>query len=281
VENPPLCSNTSYLSNRSEAFATSTYFACMRPGLALQEIPDNPTRNASAAVTKMAPALPRPSLPAKQMTSLPESQPSMGYMTTRGYSDSAVPGCRATAVKERGDYGHLGLSQTGLVEVVSESGLTLTQSIHVKSRPNFQLPCFRTLGISSRFPHALLTPPDEAIVEFKPAIPPGLIPRSSSYPPINIPKTPSPECNDLAAILGRDPSANAASSTAPPAIVATETLDTVEEEGAGPMSSSSEDEDVGPARGGWIVDAVEVAGKLNLCLENTTNPYANITSCKH
>lgn len=253
----------------------------MKTGLALQDIPDDPTSNAPAAVTKMAPALPRPSLPAKTMTSLPESQPSVGYIPTRGYSDSAVPGCRATAVKERGNCSHLGTSQTGLVEDVSESGLTLTQSIHVKPRPNFQLPCFGTLGISSRFQHALLTPPDEAIVEFQPAIPPALIPRSSSYPPTNIPKSPSPEYSDLAAILGRDPSVNVASSAAHPAIIATEALDTVEEEGTGPMSSSSEDEDVGPARGGWIVDAVEVAGKLNLCMENLTNSYANTTSCKH
>lgn len=60
-----------------------------------------------------------------------------------------------------------------------------------------------------------------------------------------------------------------ASSSTQPAKAATEALDTVEEEGTGPMGSSSEDGDVDPARAGWIVDAVEAAGKLNVLTGNT------------
>lgn len=51
-------------------------------------------------------------------------------------------------------------------------------------------------------------------------------------------------------------------------MAAIEALDTVEEEGTGPMNSSSETGEVDPARAGWIVDAVEAAGKLNLCSKN-------------
>ncbi len=242
----------------------------MRVEAGLQDNPNSPTSNAPATVTRPAPALPRPLLiPAKTMATSVEVNSPKGCLATRGYSDSAVPSCRTTAVQESKNQGPTAQSPAGLIKDVNELGLQWTQPIHGKPRPNFQLPCFKTLGISSRLPDALLTPPDEAIVGSKPAIPPGLSARSSSFPPANMPKTPSPDRSDLATILGREPATNEASGSAQPAKVATEALDTVEEEGTGPTSSSSEDEGLDPAHKGWIVDAVEAAGKLNLYSEST------------
>lgn len=96
------------------------------------------------------------------------------------------------------------------------------QTLHVKAlkaRRLLQLPCFKTLGISSRSPAALLTPPDESVIDLNAPQPPGLIPRSSSQPPPNMPKTPSPERSDFPAMLGSDPSNTQASGTSQPDMV--------------------------------------------------------------
>jgi len=234
----------------------------MRTNPGLQDI--SATSNDPATVTKLAPALPRPLRPAQNMATSFDVNPTKEYLTTRGYSDSAVPHCRATVAKEYENHRPTGPLPADLVDHVDERGIKSTQSVHLKSRPQFQLPCFKTLGIASRLPYALLTPPDDTILDLKAAVPPNPTSRSSSYPPANMPKTPSPERTDLTAILTNDLSITEASGSAQPSMAATEPQDIVDEEATGPMSSSSEDEDVDHAYAGWIEDAVDTAGKLTL-----------------
>ena len=130
------------------------------------------------------------------------------------------------------------------------------------ARENLQLPCFQALGIASRPPAALLTPPDETTFDLKPILPPSLTSRSSSYPPPNMPKTPSPERSDFAAILDNDLSNTVAPDATQPDIAPINPQETTEEQGTGPTSSSSEDEDVDPAHAAWIVHAIDAVGML-------------------
>lgn len=215
--------------------------------------------NVPPTVTTLAPALPQPSLPAQAVDPSMEVTPEKGYLTNRGYSDSAVPGCRATVANGNDSHNVDSPSQNGMADPVIANGIwSTTQAVHVKSRPQFQLPCFKSLGISSRLPDAPLTPPDESVVDLITTAP-SFISRSSSYPPANMPKTPSPERSDIAAILG-NLSITEGSSSTQPTVAATAPQDSIEQEGTGPTSSSSEDEELDPAHAGWIVDAVEAAG---------------------
>lgn len=214
-------------------------------------------------ITMSASVLPQPVISSQEMASLIEHSPSKDLVNLRGYSDSAITSCRMIMSKERQFTDSNGCLYHAVADSSPQPRCKPQQPIQVKARGTLQLPSFKTLGISSRIPDALLTPPDESIIDLKPDTTPSLFFRSSSYPPTNMPKTPSPECSDFTSLLSNNLSTAEASSASQPSMASIEPQATKEKQGTGPSSSSSEDEDVDAARTGWLVDAVETAGMVN------------------
>ena len=154
--------------------------------------PLNFVGNVSAnSVTTQALALPKPSMPTQDVEVSLEHPIPKGPLSSRGYSDSAVPSCRLSGAK---------VKQIGKEKNLTSNSQSMNEStplpLNVNARENLRLPCFKSLGISSRLPDALLTPPDEGVLELT-QLPSNPINRSASFPP-NMPKTPSPD-RDLSA----------------------------------------------------------------------------------
>ena len=263
----------------------------------------------------------RPLMPCQNIEPFSEPIPLKEYPTNRGYSDSEIPSCRATRAKKHDIYHLNGLSHNNLAAPVSndlgapvlDADAKQTEPQHVKTRGNLQLPSFKTLGISSRLPAALLTPPDESILDLRPVSPPNLISRSSSQPPPNMLKTPSPDRGDFLLLPGTGvpstqnlgfekmslapiepneksatvPSSNLSNTEAPSspqaAVAMVEPQETSQEpsqeQAAVPTSSSNGEEAFEPAHDIWTVDAINAAGMLDLSW--TVLYDANDHSCKH
>lgn len=248
--------------NQIAKLAAGYQSACMVNNTDLQNCLESVSRNAPTTVTKLASALPRPLMLAQKMVDSNEATSVNGPLATiRSHSDPAIQSCRTTVAHDfvgPESKESIEAEPTNIIEDLDPDHI---QATHVKPRPHFQLPSFKQLGIFSRVPDALLTPPDETSIELKPDMPLNLIPRSSSYPPANLPKTPSPDRSDFNTILGSKNSMAKASESGAPAVTITATHETIQEEGSGPTSSSSEGGDRDHAHAGWMVDAVEAAGK--------------------
>ena len=225
-------------------------------------------------MTMQASARPQPFIPDQDNVacSRREAVPK-DCINIRGYSDSLIPSFRSSGVKDEEIYDLAVPLQTDLVA----AGLQPEHipPLNMKARHNLQLPSFKTLGIASRLPDALLTPPDEATIDFERPLLPNSISRSSSYPPSNMPKTPSPDRNHDAVILGNKISATEASGSTRAAMPATEKEGKGKEKGkekeeegacAGAMSSSSDEDDTLPDRAGWLADAVNAVSTFNAFL---------------
>ena len=142
------------------------------------------------------------STPSRDANSCRGDRSSRVCPTVRGYSDSALPAFRAS----NGPVGN------GCAHDASTTASVPPPSSKIKARQHLQLPCFRALGISSRPSDALLTPPEEEIIGFQLNSPQNAIIRSSSYPSITMPKTPSPEQTDFTTVQRTDPSITESSS---------------------------------------------------------------------
>lgn len=221
-------------------------------------------------MTTEALARPQPLLPDHDVASSIEGMPSKACLNSRGYSDSQVPSCRASGEKQY----HIGdFAPPILNDLVA--GPTQTTNMHslptlVKCRQHLQLPSFRSLGISSRIPDALLTPPDETTIHDWMTTPtPTSFPsasRRSSYPAINMPKTPSPDRSDYTSMLGHVATASEAPTTtasnhANPAVSEAQAGDA--EHGTDPTRSDSESSDAVPGRFDWLKDATDALGELH------------------
>ncbi|KAL6715309.1 hypothetical protein ACLMJK_007574 [Lecanora helva] len=151
-----------------------------------------------------------------------ENPQSKECSTIRGYSDSQVPTSRASKEKEQTFYSfNVGLnagsagSHNDPTISGRQSGPQSIAPLRVKVRENLKLPCFQKLGISSRVPDPLFTPPDEAPDPLA-TLPPTSIPRSSSYPQSNMPNTPSPDRSEVRESLTEVPPGSQASATESP-----------------------------------------------------------------
>ena len=185
-----------------------------------------------------------------------------GGLNSRGYSDSVVPCFRSSHSEGQKFRDEAVALQKDLAGAAVDQPGDIPQ-LNMKARQNLQLPSFNFLGIASRLPDALLTPPDEATIDFQGHAQPNLISRSSSYPSSNIPKTPSPERPDFTVTPSNNMSTTEASGSTERAAPATESESKEkeqEEDGEGTMSSSSEEEDTLPDQAGWLVDAANVVG---------------------
>ena len=244
-----------------------------------------PQKNDSHSVTKMALARPQPSMPAQDEVPSMEHPPLRDYVATRGHSDSAVLTRRSARIIEHELSKSHAPSQKDWVvpsslpedpngilsatlgaerspEDLSVLGAEHSIPFHIKARENLHLPCFKTLGISSRIPNALLTPPDESLLNLELSVPPYLIPRSLSYPPSHLPKTPSQEYTENMAIPGNGLSTTMATTSEQPQSGSIESKETGENRDNESASPISEDEDLGLAPAAWFVDAINAAGKL-------------------
>lgn len=218
--------------------------------------------NATAKMTMQASVRPQPPMPDQEnvASSIGEAPPK-GGLAVRGYSDSLVPSCLASQEKKSELEDPMGLANNDRSTAgnMQETGLLSPQ---VKPRFHLHLPSFKSLGIASRLPDTLLTPPDESTTESGKPAPLSYFNRSSSFPP-SMPKTPSPDINDLAPnIINMLTLAGTANMTQA-AISAAETgVIEHEQEGTGPLSSSSE-EDPLPDHDhpGWLMEALEAVGK--------------------
>ena len=212
-----------------------------------------------------ASARPQPFKPAQHVSSSIEEAFSEGCLTTRGYSDSAVPSCR-TSIDPKQETPGLSTLPPDDVALSGQQRAKLTAlPQHMKSsRRKLQLPSFQSLGISSLLPDALLTPPDEStIVDFAPSLSTSqpAIPRSSSFPQSHLPKTPSPDLTELASAQRDMLSTSQPSNSAQP--IASDPAPAEEEhQQGGSESTDSEESDVGPDRDTWLIDAVDAVGKL-------------------
>ena len=185
-------------------------------------------------------------------------------MSSRGCSDSAISCHLSTMGEICGVHESSACLPDVAVTRTAQPRWKLQQRpIQVKAKGNLHLPCFKTLGISSRLPNALLTPPDESIIGFQPDTAPNLIPRSLSYPPANMPKTPSPDRSDFATALNTEFAASQASSSTLPSVAPMEPQVSIENQGTVAPNLSGDDENVDTTRTGWLVDATEAASMPN------------------
>ena len=193
----------------------------------------------------------------------------------RGYSDSELPSCRASVEKKY----HICDFAVPVPNDLSVAALQTTDMDSLpppaKGRQNLQLPSFKSLGISSRVPDALLTPPDEAIIhDYMKTPPPTSFPsacRRSSFPAINMPKTPSPDHSDFASSFGSIATASEASATdasSHPTVAIAESSAGYVEHGIDPSRSDSEGSDTVPGQFDWLKEALDALGEL---YKTTTN----------
>ena len=217
-----------------------------------------------------------------------EGIPSKSCLSSRGYSDSELPSCRASEEKQH----HICDLAAPILNDLTAAAMQTT-NMHslpplAKCRQHLQLPSFRSLGISSRVPDALLTPPDETVIQDCMATPtPTSFPsawRRSSYPAINMPKTPSPDHSDFTSLLGHLTTASEAPTTAasnPPALAASEAQAGNAEHRSDPTSSDSEDSDTVPGQFNWLKEAIEVLGELHEIVAKYWLIFTDHRSCKH
>jgi len=228
---------------------------------------DNPLNhssdNATNKMTTEASVWPQPLMPNRENVASSIGETSLkGCRSTRGYSDSLVPNCLASKENklESDNFAGLAINDRASSSTNHETGLLLP--LHMKARQNLQLPSFKSLGIASRLPDALLTPPDESIFELGKPATLSHFSRSSSFPP-SMPKTPSPDLTDFASEVGYTLTTSRAPSSTQPTMPTTEPEGNADEEdGTGPISSSSEDEEYLPEPPGWLTEAVEPVGKF-------------------
>lgn len=223
-------------------------------------------------MTTKAPARPQPFLPDQDVASSIDDIPPKTCLNSRGYSDSEVPSCRASEEKQY----NISDFAPPVLNDLAAAGIQTTD-MHslpplVKGRQHLQLPSFRSLGISSRIPDALLTPPDETTIhDYMTPPPPTSLPlasRRSSFPAINMPKTPSPDRSDFTSMLGHVATASetpTAASNHPILAVSTAQADDAER-GTDPMESDSESSDAVPGRFDWLKHATDVLGEHHDCI---------------
>ena len=221
-------------------------------------------------MTTKASARPQPFLPDQDVASSIDGMPSKACLNSRGYSDSEVPSCIASEEKQY----HIGDFTAPVLNDLAATAIQTTD-MHslpplVKCRQHLQLPSFRALGISSRIPDALLTPPDETTIHDWMTTPtPTSFPsasRRSSYPAINMPKTPSPDRSDFTSMLGHVATASEdpnAAASGPPNLAVSGAQAGDAEHGTDPMRSDSESSDAVPGQFDWLKDATDVLGELH------------------
>ena len=218
--------------------------------------------NAKENINKEVSFRPQPLMPDKGKAAISVGIiPSKINLTTRGFSDSVLPGCIASKGMTLNNET---FSRLALQDKPPACGIEMTDQTmppRMTSRQNLHLPCFNSLGIASRLPDALLTPPEDNALAFeKPALP-SYFARSSSFPPL-MPKTPSPDIIDFASKLEKRISLTGAPDMTRPVIPAAEAEGEARQyEGSGSMRPSSEGEDLVPGHPTWLVEAVQAVGK--------------------
>ena len=222
-------------------------------------------------MTTKAWARSQPLVPHQHVDSSIEEMPLKSSLTSRGYSDSEIPSCKASGEKKY-HICHLAAPvRNDLVAALDQSTNMNSVPPLVKYRQqHLQLPSFTSLGISSRVPDALLTPPDETIIlDMMTTPPPTSFPsasRRSSYPALNMPKTPSPDRPDFTSVLGHVATASEASATdasnrASRAVSGAQTGNA--EHGTDPSESDSEGSDALSGQFDWLKEAIDALGKLH------------------
>ena len=219
-------------------------------------------------MTTKASARPQPFLPDQDVASSIDGLPPKACLNSRGYSDSEVPSCRASEEKQYhiSDFATPGLNDLAAAAIQTTDMHSLPPL--VKGRQHLQLPSFRSLGISSRIPDALLTPPDETTIhDYMTPPPPTSFPiasRRSSYPAINMPKTPSPDRSDITSVLDHVTTASETPTTTasnhPNPTVSAAQAGGAENETV-PTRSDSESSDAVPSRFDWLQHATDVLGE--------------------
>ena len=218
-------------------------------------------------MTTKAWARPQPLKSDQDVASSMKELPSTACLNSRGYSDSELPSCRASGEKKY----HICNFTTPVLNDLAAAAIETTD-MHslpplVKCRQHLQLPSFRSLGISSRVPDALLTPPDEIMIHDMMTTPPTSFPstsRRSSYPAINMPKTPSPDRPDFTSVLGHVATASEASTTNVsnhPSFAASEAQAGNAEHGTDPSRSDSEGSDAVSGQFDWVKEATDALGE--------------------
>ena len=221
-------------------------------------------------MTTKASACSQPLVPEHDVASSMEGMPLKAGFSSRGYSDSDLPSCRASGGKKYHLCDFVAPVLNDLAADVIQNTDMQSPAIPVKHRQHLQLPSFKSLGISSRVPDALLTPPDEATIHDCLSSPAQTsfpsVSRRFSYPAIAMPKTPSPDQSDSTSVLGSVATTSEASTTGsnPPTLAASELQVGNAELGTDPMGSDSENSDVVPSRFEWLKEATDVLGE---CLE--------------
>ena len=222
-------------------------------------------------MTTKAWARSQPLVPHQHVACSIEETPSKSTLTSRGYSDSEIPSCKASGGKTY-HICHLAAPvRNDLVAALDQSTTMNSLPPLVKYRQqHLQLPSFTSLGISSRVPDALLTPPDETIIyDMMTTPPPTSFPsasRRSSYPAVNMPKTPSPDRPDFTSVLGHVATASEASATDASnqaSLAVSEAQAGNAEHGTDPSESDSEGSDALSGQFDWLKEATDALGKLH------------------
>ena len=221
-------------------------------------------------MTTTAWARSQPLVPHQHVADSIEDMPSKSSLTCRGYSDSEIPSCKASGGKKYHICHLAACVRNDLVAASDQSTNMNSQPPLVKYRQqHLQLPSFISLGISSRVPDALLTPPDEIIInDMMTTPPPTSFPsasRRSSYPAVILPKTPSPDRPDFASVLGHVATASEASNTDASnqaSLAVSEAKAGNAEHRTDPSESDSEGSDALSGRFDWLKEATDALGKL-------------------
>ena len=221
-------------------------------------------------MTTKALARPQPLVPDQDVASSIEATSSKAGLNARGYSDSELPTCRASGDKKY----HISDFASPVLNDLATAATTPNADMHslpplLKGRQNLQLPSFKSLGISSRVPDALLTPPDETTIhDLMTDPPPTSFPsgsRRSSYPALNMPKTPSPDRPDFISVIGYVTTASEESTTTAsnqPTVAFSTAQAGNTEHGTDPTKSDSEDSEMVPGQFDWLKEATDALGKF-------------------
>ena len=214
-------------------------------------------------------ARPQTPVPKDEVAKSSQGVPPKAGLNARGYSDSELPSCRASGRKKY-HASDLAAPFPDDLDAVAIQTTDMNPLPPPMRRQGLQLPSFKSLGISSRVPDALLTPPDESTIHdmFTTSAPtsfPSAF-RRSSYPLINMPKTPSPDHSDLTYGLGHIASASEAPLTTASshlAFAVSETQTGNAEHGTDPTRSDSESSDAVPGRFDWLKEAADALGEIH------------------
>lgn len=213
-------------------------------------------------MTTKASARPQLPIPSQNVASAVQEVP---CFSARGYSDSVIPSRRTTMMNEQKMYDPNAMSTIGLVaSPIATANMPLLPRF-VKSRQNLRLPSFKSLGISSRIPDALLTPPDETTILDWSHPPPtsSIISRTSSLTSGVVPKTPSPDRTDISSVLGNMNTASEAPASTQLTMATTEAHADENEDGVAPMSSDSEGSNHDYSND-WLIGTTQALRKLFL-----------------